>query len=121
MCKMLPLMARDSSSQYCLRKGLFHDNIDIMLSTEVADIEGEPGKFLVSLNPFREPAPRHVIAEMEYDHPVFDRAALAAQSHFDLIQGQRGLWFCGSYLGYGFHEDAVRAAVQVAESFGIAL
>ena len=40
----------DSSSQFCLRKGLFHDNIDIMLSTEVADIEGEPGKFLVSLN-----------------------------------------------------------------------
>ncbi len=50
MCKMLPLMSRDSSSQYCLRKGLFHDNIDIMLSTEVADMEGEPGKFLVSLN-----------------------------------------------------------------------
>nr|WP_321514249.1 FAD-dependent oxidoreductase [uncultured Pseudodesulfovibrio sp.] len=50
MCKMLPLMSRDSSSQYCLRKGLFHDNIDIMLSTEVADVEGEPGKFLVSLN-----------------------------------------------------------------------
>ena len=50
MCKMLPLMSRDSSSQFCLRKGLFHDNIDIMLSTEVADIEGEPGKFLVSLN-----------------------------------------------------------------------
>lgn len=50
MCRMLPLMSRDSSSQYCLRKGLFHDNIDIMLSTEVADIEGEPGKFFVTLN-----------------------------------------------------------------------
>ncbi|WFS61811.1 FAD-dependent oxidoreductase [Pseudodesulfovibrio thermohalotolerans] len=49
MCRMLPLMARDSSSQYCLRKGLFHDNIDIMLSTEVEDLEGEPGKFLISL------------------------------------------------------------------------
>jgi len=50
MCKMLPLMSRDSSSQFCLRKGLFHDNIDIMLSTELAEIEGEPGKFFVSLN-----------------------------------------------------------------------
>lgn len=75
-------------------------------------------EFLVSLNPFREPAPRHVIAEMEYDHPVFDRAALAAQSHFDLIQGQRGLWFCGSYLGYGFHEDALNAAIAVARRLG---
>ena len=50
MCRMLPLMSRDSSSQYCLRKGLFHDNIDLILSAEVGAVEGEPGKFLVSLN-----------------------------------------------------------------------
>lgn len=49
MCRMLPLMSRDSSSQFCLRKGLFHDNIDIMLSTELTALEGEPGKYLVSL------------------------------------------------------------------------
>lgn len=50
MCRMLPLMNRDSASQFCLRKGLFHDNIDIMLNTELASLEGEPGKFFVSLN-----------------------------------------------------------------------
>lgn len=49
MCKMLPLMARDSSSQYCLRKGLFHDNIDILLSTELVALEGDPGKFHATL------------------------------------------------------------------------
>ncbi|MGD9075440.1 MAG: 4Fe-4S binding protein, partial [Desulfobacteraceae bacterium] len=49
MCKMLPLVERDASSQFCLRKGLFHENIDIMLSTELASLEGEPGKFLVTL------------------------------------------------------------------------
>ncbi|MFH1243376.1 MAG: response regulator [Pseudomonadota bacterium] len=49
MCKMLPLVERDASSQYCLRKGLFHENIDIMLSTELVGMEGEPGKFLVTL------------------------------------------------------------------------
>ncbi len=49
MCKMLPLVERDSSSQYCLRKGLFHENIEIMLSTELMAIEGEPGKFQVTL------------------------------------------------------------------------
>jgi heterodisulfide reductase subunit A len=49
MCKMLPLVERDASSQYCLRKGLFHENIDIMLSTELVNLEGEPGKFQVSL------------------------------------------------------------------------
>ncbi|MBW2180981.1 MAG: response regulator, partial [Deltaproteobacteria bacterium] len=49
MCKMLPLVNRDASSQYCLRKGLFHENIDILLSTQVTSIEGEPGNFKVTL------------------------------------------------------------------------
>ncbi|MBW1772852.1 MAG: FAD-dependent oxidoreductase [Deltaproteobacteria bacterium] len=49
MCKMLPLVERDKSSQYCLRKGLFHENIDIMLSTELVAMEGEPGKYLATL------------------------------------------------------------------------
>ncbi len=49
MCKMLPLVERDASSQYCLRRGLFHDNIDILLGTELVGVEGEPGKFQVSL------------------------------------------------------------------------
>jgi heterodisulfide reductase subunit A len=49
MCKMLPLVERDSSSQYCLRKGLFHENIEIMLSTELVALEGEPGKFQATL------------------------------------------------------------------------
>ncbi len=50
MCKMLPLMSRDASSQFCLRKGLFHENIDIMLSTEMTVLEGDPGKFFVTLS-----------------------------------------------------------------------
>ncbi len=50
MCRMLPLMNRDSASQFCLRKGLFHENIDLMLNTELASLEGEPGKFFVTLN-----------------------------------------------------------------------
>jgi heterodisulfide reductase subunit A len=49
MCKMLPLVDRDASSQYCLRKGLFHENIEILLSTELSSVEGEPGKFQVRL------------------------------------------------------------------------
>jgi len=49
MCKMLPLVERDAASQYCLRKGLFHDNIEIMLATELVGLEGEPGKFRATL------------------------------------------------------------------------
>ena len=49
MCKMLPLVDRDASSQYCLRKGLFHENIDILLSTELMSLAGEAGHFDVTL------------------------------------------------------------------------
>ena len=49
MCKMLPLVERDLSSQFCLRKGLFHENIDILLSAELVALEGEPGNFEATL------------------------------------------------------------------------
>jgi heterodisulfide reductase subunit A len=50
MCKMLPLTQRDQSSQYCLRKGLFHKNIDLYLQTELTSLEGDPGKFAATLS-----------------------------------------------------------------------
>lgn len=49
MCKMLPLVDRDKAAQFCLRKGLFHDNITLRLSTEVMAVDGEPGRFDVTL------------------------------------------------------------------------
>jgi heterodisulfide reductase subunit A len=49
MCKMLPLTERDSSSQFCMRKGLFHKNIDIYLSTELTALDGDPGQFTAFL------------------------------------------------------------------------
>ena len=75
-------------------------------------------EYLVSLNPLIEPAPEHVIAEMTYDHPVFDQAAMEAQRELHRLQGRGGVWYCGSYFGYGFHEDALRAAVDVAGRLG---
>ncbi len=49
MCRMLPMLHRDSGEQSCLRKGLRHDRIHIRLSTDVTAVEGEPGNFRVSL------------------------------------------------------------------------
>jgi cyclopropane-fatty-acyl-phospholipid synthase len=41
-------------------------------------------------------------------HPVPSPAAAAAAKQFDRIQGKRGIWFCGAYQGYGFHEDGFK-------------
>ena len=59
MCRMLPLTERDASSQFCMRKGLFHRNIDLLLSTELVSLEGEPGAFMAALSkkePFVDPS-----------------------------------------------------------------
>ena len=73
---------------------------------------------LVSLNPGRAPDPSKTWARMTYDHPLFDRGALAAQRALPSIQGRDGLWFCGSYCGHGFHEDGLQAGFAVASALG---
>lgn len=68
----------------------------------------------VSLNPPREPAAGTVFAEFSYEHPLFDRAAIEAQRRLDDIQGRDRLWFCGAWCRYGFHEDGLAAALEIA-------
>lgn len=72
----------------------------------------------LTLNPVREPAAGTVIREFEYTHPFFDRDALNAQRQLWSLQGHRRTWFCGSYFGYGFHEDALQSGLAVAEQLG---
>ncbi|MAM69184.1 MAG: NAD/FAD-binding protein [Rhodospirillaceae bacterium] len=74
--------------------------------------------YFVTLNPSREPHPGSIEAEFEYDHPMFNLSALSAQKKISQIQGVRNTWFCGSYFGYGFHEDALQAGLAVAEDIG---
>ena len=71
---------------------------------------------VVSLNPdpAAMPAPASVIAEIDYEHPVFDAAAIAAQERLPSLQGRSHLWFCGAWARYGFHEDGLSSALAVA-------
>lgn len=72
----------------------------------------------VTLNPIQEPRPAYRIREFIYDHPMFDAGAIQAQARIKDIQGLRRTWFCGAYIGYGFHEDGLSAGLAVAESLG---
>jgi predicted NAD/FAD-binding protein len=76
-------------------------------------------QLFLTLNPSQSPRPESVIRTFEYSHPLFDQAALAAQEALWRLQGVRNTWFCGSYFGYGFHEDALQSGLAVAAQFGI--
>ena len=72
----------------------------------------------VTLNPGVMPDPSKTFARFEYDHPLFDQAALNAQRRFHAIQGQGGIWLAGAWMGYGFHEDGIASGLRVAQALG---
>jgi predicted NAD/FAD-binding protein len=74
--------------------------------------------YFVSLNPAIEPRDELVEAEYCYEHPVFNADALRAQRHLHRLQGRSRTWFAGAWTGYGFHEDGIRSAVEVASALG---
>ena len=49
MCRMLPLVGREYASQYCMRKSLFHENIEILPFTEITSVQGDAGNYKVDL------------------------------------------------------------------------
>ena len=68
----------------------------------------------MTLNPVTEPGAEHILRRIEYAHPVFDLAAIAAQQRLPEIQGMDRLWFAGAWTGYGFHEDGLKSGLGVA-------
>ena len=69
---------------------------------------------VVSLNPVRAIDPSKVLGEYDYAHPVFDLAAIEAQSQLSSLQGQHNTWYAGAWMGYGFHEDGFKAGRDAA-------
>jgi predicted NAD/FAD-binding protein len=70
---------------------------------------------VVSLNPVRDISQANILGEYEYDHPVFDLAAIRAQQDVPALQGQHHTYFAGAWMGYGFHEDGLKAGLGAAQ------
>jgi predicted NAD/FAD-binding protein len=71
-----------------------------------------PTQYLVTLNRPDGYDESRIIAKMVYHHPTYTKASMATQDALPSLNGVRNTWFCGSYFGYGFHEDAVRSSYQ---------
>lgn len=73
---------------------------------------------IVTLNPARMPKPELTHDVCILEHPVFDRSAIEAQGRLAEIQGHERIWWCGAWQRYGFHEDGLLSAVNVAKGLG---
>lgn len=98
-----------------------HQNGDLCLTYWMNRLQSidESTPLYVTMNPTTEPNPDLLHASLSYDHPIFDGPAIEGQSELTSIQGRNGLYFCGAWTRYGFHEDGLRSAVAVAKSLGI--
>ena len=56
---------------------------------------------------------KKLIKKVEFAHPIYDTQAIRAQNNLVDIQGKNNSWFCGSYFGYGFHEDGLKSAINI--------
>ena len=69
--------------------------------------------YLVTLNAEDQISPSHIIDQYIYDHPLYTIGGVRAREAIRTANGRRHTYYCGAYLGNGFHEDGVVAGLDV--------
>ena len=75
--------------------------------------------YFVTINPYEKP--KNNIDQTIFEHPTFTLNTLKAQKELYKIQGINNTYYCGSYFGYGFHEDGIQSAANIALLLGLEL
>ncbi len=70
----------------------------------------------LTLNPYFEIDKKKILRKVKFTHPYYDQKALDAQSELVKIQNKQDLLFCGSYFGYGFHEDGIKSSIEMLKN-----
>lgn len=75
--------------------------------------------YFVSLNAHDRIAPGKVIKNIEYEHPIFNLAAIEAQRelpNLNRIDLEQRTYYAGAWFKYGFHEDGFASALECARA-----
>ena len=67
----------------------------------------------LTLNPFFKIDEKKIIKKVSFTHPYYNQEALDSQKHLKSIQNKKNILFCGSYFGYGFHEDGIKSSLDM--------
>jgi predicted NAD/FAD-binding protein len=71
----------------------------------------------LTLNPYFKIDEKKVLKIVKFTHPYYDQKALDAQLELNKLQNKKDLLFCGSYFGYGFHEDGIKSSIEMLKNF----
>ena len=75
----------------------------------------------LTLNPSHKIEEKFIFDRHTFSHPIFGPSSDEGKKILALIQGEKNTWYCGAYLGNGFHEDGIRSASEVASAMGVPL
>ena len=75
--------------------------------------------YFLTLNPLFEINNNFIIKKVNFTHPYLNSENTLLQKDLKLIQGKKRTWFCGSYFGYGFHEDGLKSSIELVKNFKI--
>ena len=67
----------------------------------------------LTLNPYLKIPEEKIFRKVQFTHPYFDQKAIDSQKYLHLIQNKNNILFCGSYFGYGFHEDGIKSSLDM--------
>ena len=73
--------------------------------------------YFLTLNPVEKINEENIIKKVNFTHPYFNSENVSLQKDLHSLQGKKRTWFCGSYFGYGFHEDGLKSSMQLLEKF----
>tara|TARA_B100001564_G_C20633701_1_gene668595 strand:+ start:426 stop:1658 length:1233 start_codon:yes stop_codon:yes gene_type:complete len=75
--------------------------------------------YFLTLNPIHKIDKNCIIKKLNFTHPFFNSTTFKLQKELYLLQGIKRTWFCGSYFGYGFHEDGLKSSLEMMKLFKI--
>ena len=70
----------------------------------------------LTLNPNFKINEDKILKKVNFTHPYFDQSALDNQDKLKNLQNKNNLLFCGSYFGYGFHEDGIKSSIEMIKA-----
>ena len=73
--------------------------------------------YFLTLNPVEQINNNKILKKIDFTHPYFNKENVKLQKDLHKLQGKKRTWFCGSYFGYGFHEDGLKSSIELFRKF----
>jgi len=113
------IMPKNKKAWCSWNSSMNFDNIEKTSVTywlnQLQNLKTDKNIFL-TINPFIEIPKVKIFKKVTFTHPYYDNVALSSQANLYKIQNKKNTLFCGSYFGYGFHEDGIKSTIEMLQT-----